>query len=359
MATRCVKLLAMLFIVGPAFGQAYTRPIYSRPSEFGSARLGIIGGVNTQGAPSDIGGARTPHSLDRIGRGRLPLGRSVGFFLPEILQPAAIGVAVPPSAQRSPYRPPFAYDDGQIRDATYLSQSLSFELPITGLPTVGLSVPNRTIIAHGSDDPFKKYFGLAEPRIAVPHATRSAAEDGVTSVAALYGAANDRVAQDGLRRGISAFREATSARTEDRYDRFRTAAQLLDLASEVNAGDPLPRLLSVHAALAQERFLTAWLQLTRSVQCDPAVFTHNIDLRSYFADPRLLDEQARGLMRVSDLSSATPQALGFAAYGSWVAGDSTNLKRVLAELEGRISAPQSDLAARQIYFALAAAAQQQ
>lgn len=360
MVSRLLALLVMFATAQSAFAQLYARTILSRPSDqSASIRIGQIGGTNTR-EPLEIGsGSRNPSTLDRVGRGRLPTLRGTGsFFLSEILQPPAIGVAVSPAAQRSPYRPPFVYDEGQIRDATYLSQSLSFELPLTGPPVFGVAVPSRPVIAQGSNDPFKKFFGLAEPRLGASHATRSAVEDGFESVSALNASANDRVAQDGLRRGLAAFREATSARVEDRYDRFRAAAQLLDLASEVNATDPLPRLLSVHAALAQERYLTAWLHLARAVERDPAVFTRQIDLHTYFADPRILDEQARNLGRLSDLTSASPQALAFAAYGALITKDSASLKRMLSELQVRVSSPQTDGAAQRIYYALAAAAAQ-
>lgn len=358
--TRCLVALVVCSAMPlTALGQLYTRTILNRPSDqSASSRIGQTGGTNTRIGAQELLGQRNPRTLDRIGMGQLPLTRPGPFVVPDLLRSAQLGVGVSASARPRPYRTPYVYDPSQIRDASFLSQALSFELPLRGAPPAVVVVPDRALLGRGSTDPFKRIFGLAEPRVSMEGATRSGIDEGVTSMGELFTQENDKLTQDSLRRALVAFREGTTAQLEDRYDRLRTAARLLASASATNPHDPLPLLLGIHAAAAQDRFGTAWLNLRRAVERDPAIFMTRIDLRVYFGDPRILEEQARNLSRATDPATMSADALAFAAYGAWLLGDTGELNRILSALEQRVGTSGADQPARAVYFALAAAARQ-
>jgi Tfp pilus assembly protein PilF len=110
------------------------------------------------------------------------------------------------------------------------------------------------------------------------------------------------------------------------------AASHLRMAESLKRDAFLPSLLLAHAALEQERPMTAVAHLTKAFERDPSFIEKRLPIASYFGDvdergrSDYLESQMLRFMQIAELNPESPTAQVLSAYCAWRLGDNVRAR---------------------------------
>lgn len=359
--TGVAGLVAVLCWSGivPAGWAQYNEIRYRRPAEQGpSSRVGVTGGLGTRDygvqaqhlTRSNVGSATSGFSLGQSEqrRGRNPV--------PPVLLPAAFQIGRPGFAfRRTPSQVVFGgrnpYTLDRLREITGLKKSLSFDQPL--LPrqvTFPELAPTPYYAPPDQRSEFDRVFDLY-PSQPEPPPT----EDKPLSLADLLERERQTYLAEKRKKALEAFKKGTMPRGEDRSEALARALALSENLMRSEPTDPIPALLTLHAALEKQSVLVAGRALLELVRRDPQIFIKKPDVKQYFGDPQVLDAQMRRYRRAAKLDPTNAVTYALQAYCNWMLDDVTGTRQALEAMEEVNRNTRRDPRIRSVRFALAAA----
>ncbi len=323
------------FIVPAVHGQSSTAARRNRAaSQSASMRLGRVGGLNT-GRYGDV------QRLTNVSRGGLdPVGAGLtqpnyfgaGWQIGRLRQPAlpqafmlnrpGMRMQQTQSLWASALR---GVQRRDIESASRLEASLRLTVPLTGIGSTAIRLPNRPyFVPEQTGTAFHDFFGLrpteAEPVSDMPVPD----EDWV----GLLERQNEELFLQKKTEALATFKAATREGVENRYERLSEARWALRGVRDLLPEEHVPCLLLLHIALEKNQLQSAITYLEDVVKRHPAVFVERADIESYFGDPTLIEQTARRYLRIGDTSSS-PEYYALQAYCAWVINDPVRLREAL------------------------------
>ncbi|MBN2447421.1 MAG: hypothetical protein JXO22_11875, partial [Phycisphaerae bacterium] len=138
------------------------------------------------------------------------------------------------------------------------------------------------------------------------------------------------------RQAYVAFKRATAPNAPDRIERLAEATCLLRSAHQLNRGDQMLMLLSVHAALEGEQLQVAVENLYAVAERGPDVFRDRRKLAEQFGDfdetsgrSAFLDRQMQRYIRIGESNANSTLAETVQAYCAWVLGQDGRARAAL------------------------------
>lgn len=354
-ALTLIGLIAASAEFTPVARAQYTGVNYNRPSQGPSQTVGLVGGLGTRESVRQID-QRRPYGSTGGGPilGTFGLGRGADAGpppLPDAVLPSRpLGRSFPWN-RRQPFinaAGVYSTTDLQIISGLDLAQSLS--MPLMGVDSPRIIPPRYAEPPQpAADSPFHAMFGLQASAAAPP--ADEAAASGKTLTEHLEDA-NDRATALLLARAKHAFKTATLSESPARAEEMSRAISALEAVREVRPAEYEPELLLVHAELFRGRIWSATMYLQKLVAKNPGFFTQHKDVREYFGDVKVLEDQARKFIRVGDENPDLVEAQALQAYCAWVLGDLPRVRLTIEALARQQSAKPEVQRALQIAFAI-------
>jgi len=333
----------------------YTGINFSRPSDGPSQRVGLVGGLGTREAVRQLD-QRRPYGSTGGGAllGTFGLGAGANEGpppLPDAVLPSGpLGRSFPWNRRQPLINPAGVYSTADLRVISGLDLAEGLSMPLLGVDPARINPPRFADPTQPTtDSPFHVMFGLE------PSSSTSSAEETTTSGKTLTERledANDRATELLLARAKHAFKTATLPEAPAREEEMSRAISALEAVREVRPADYEPELLLVHAELFRGRIWSATMYLQKLVAKNPGFFAQRKDVREYFGDVQVLEEQARQFIRVGDENPDLVEAQALQAYCAWVLGDLPRVRLTIEALARQKSASPEVQRALQIAFAI-------
>ncbi len=325
-------LLVSVLVAG-AFDevQAQTRRITAlRGSEGPSIYLGLVGGANTRGGLSNLGGRPGAGGVAQVPRfgtvaGSRPIGSSFMGLMPGRNSLATTSI-----------RSQYSFFEGALPDP-YVLRSVSGVASATHFWRPPIPFDERPpmltaplYVEMPQQSPYAEYFGLYPSQAALePPAPDEGAPElrGADLMEQRYTSRMQTFGERALRE----FREATSAPREvdDPIEPLAAVADKFSLLRSMDADASLPLLLSVYIALERHQHLMAADCLFEAAFRNPRAFIDHRDLGQHFGDRKLLEAQARRFLLYDENIKLSPEQYAVHAYAAWVLGDARRARQAL------------------------------
>lgn len=252
----------------------------------------------------------------------------------------------------------------EIGFITGMNAATSLALPVPGVAPRGL--PTLTASAYTPrprTERFHDLLGLIPARSAEPLSLLPSAPERLD-------ARTDDVALRAQREGLTLFKQGTIEQRDPRTgyfekcldcsDKLAAALRRLRMASDLDGHAALPVLLSVHAALEQDRPLLAASNLVEALRREPRLLLEDgAALDPFFGDATaegersaFLAAQMRRYARTGTFNPDSVLAYALEAYCAWRLGESGPARTALTRVEelARASTPE-EAEALQVYVA--------